>query len=182
MFSFQNTSKSLNNIIITLYPVLGTSSLWRHGQEKVQAKGYYVCYGDLMRLWKNHPKCSPFQNNTWLTEEKSCPKKCANSLIFIKTFQRIQSPNLVTLVMVLMSSYVSLLHLIMFVNKLGFDVPCRTSLTLSLIHTCLPDNFEWTPNRLLSMIKKIDKICPEEGLDAQNNYNDQQAYNHGHSM
>jgi hypothetical protein len=28
----------------------------------------------------------------------------------------------------------------------------------------LPNDFTWTPNQLLSMIKEIDKICPEEGL------------------
>jgi hypothetical protein len=27
----------------------------------------------------------------------------------------------------------------------------------------LEDKFEWTPYQLLAIIKKIDKICPEEG-------------------
>jgi hypothetical protein len=27
----------------------------------------------------------------------------------------------------------------------------------------LPQQFQWTPHQLLSMIKEIDRICPEEG-------------------
>jgi hypothetical protein len=29
--------------------------------------------------------------------------------------------------------------------------------------TILPDPFKWTPNTLLTMIREIEKICPEEG-------------------
>jgi hypothetical protein len=28
----------------------------------------------------------------------------------------------------------------------------------------LEEKFSWTPNQLLTIIKEIDKICPEEGL------------------
>jgi hypothetical protein len=39
--------------------------------------------------------------------------------------------------------------------------------------TILPDPFKWTPNTLLTMIREIEKICPEEGqLNINNIEND----------
>jgi hypothetical protein len=34
----------------------------------------------------------------------------------------------------------------------------------TLDQVTLQENFEWTPSQLLAMIRRIDKICPEEGL------------------
>jgi hypothetical protein len=32
--------------------------------------------------------------------------------------------------------------------------------------TTLPNEFTWTPAQLLTMIKEVDKICPEEGIQS----------------
>jgi hypothetical protein len=50
-------------------------------------------------------------------------------------------------------------HLFAFCEGLS-QIRMRT-----LCHLTLPDQFNWTPHQLLSMIVEIDKICPEEGTD-----------------